>query len=154
MSAEISDRVTVGVAPAEVFKAVSDVSRMAGWSPECIGTWVWLRRDGLPARFVGFNRRGAFLWFTSCQVVTARPGEEFAFEVTAFGLPLARWSYQFAAVTDGTEVTETWTDRRERAARVLGRIFTGKMAVERPQINREGIRSTLDRLKQELEAAA
>jgi uncharacterized protein YndB with AHSA1/START domain len=152
MPAEISEQVTVSAAPAEVFRAVSDVGRMARWSPECFATWVWLRRGGQPARFVGFNRRGPFLWFTTCQVVAARPGEEFAFDVTTFGMPVARWSYRLAAVADGTEVTESWTDRRQRGAHMMGRIFTGRSSLDRPQINREGMRSTLDRLKQELEA--
>src|SRR2546430_2594099 len=97
-TAEISEQVTVGAAPSEVFKAVSDVGRMARWSPECFATWVWSRDGGLPARFVGFNRRGPFLWFTTCHVVAARPGEEFAFDVTTFGMPVARWSYRLAAV--------------------------------------------------------
>jgi hypothetical protein len=152
MPAEISEQVTVGAAPAEVFSAVSDVGRMARWSPECFATWVWLRRGGLPARFVGFNRRGPFLWFTTCQVVAARPGEEFAFDVTTFGMPVARWSYRLTAVADGTEVTESWTDRRKRGALVMGRIFTGRSVHDRPRLNREGMRCTLDRLKQELDA--
>jgi hypothetical protein len=35
---------------------------------------------------------------------------------------------------------------------VLGRVFTGKAARNRPELNREGMRTTLARLKRELEA--
>ncbi|MGH3778209.1 MAG: hypothetical protein ACRDRR_21140 [Pseudonocardiaceae bacterium] len=36
---------------------------------------------------------------------------------------------------------------------VLGQIFTGKSATMRPEVNREGMRETLRRLKSELESA-
>jgi Polyketide cyclase / dehydrase and lipid transport len=151
MPDQVAETITVGAAPAEVYAAVSDVHQMARWSPECFAVWVWSRRAGVPARFVGFNRRGLFTWFTTCAVVTAEPGREFAFEVTTFGMPVARWSYQLTAVPDGTEVTECWQDRRGRGARTLGRVFAGTVSSDRPEINRDGMRTTLTRLKRELE---
>ena len=84
--------------------------------------------------------------------MTAEPGREFAFDVTTFGMPVSRWSYQVAAVNGGTEVTERWLDQRGRGAHVLGRVFTGKVANARPEANREGISTTLARLKRELES--
>ena len=154
MPEEIAEHITVAAAPGEVYRAVSDVRRMARWSPECFATLVWSRRGGAPARFVGFNRSGPWVWFTTCRVVNAEPGREFAFDVTTFGMPVARWSYQLAAADGGTEVTERWLDRRSRGAHVLGRLFTGKVAKSRPQANRDGMRVTLQRLKRELETPA
>ena len=152
MRAEIADSITVAAPAADVYQAVSDPRRLARWSPECFATLVWSRRGGVPARFVGFNRRGPWIWFTTCRVVTAEPGREFAFDVTTFGMPVSRWSYQVAAVNGGTEVTERWLDQRGRGAHVLGRMFTGKVANARPEANREGISTTLARLKRELES--
>ncbi len=148
----VSERVTVGVQPAVAYESVSDVRRMGRRSPECFAVWVWSRRDGAPSRFVGFNRRGPLVWFTTCRVVTAEPGVEFAFDVTTFGMPVARWSYRFAPAPEGTEVTESFLDRRNRGAFIMGRVFTGKAANNRPEINRESMRTTLARLKAELEA--
>ena len=153
MSNEVTECVTVGARSAKVYAAVSDVRRMARWSPECFATWVWSRRAGTPARFVGFNRRGVFVWFTTCRVVVAEPGREFAFDVTTFGMPVSRWSYRLAAVPGGTEVTECWQDQRSRGAHVVGRVFTGRVANTRPEANRSGMRTTLARLKRELETA-
>jgi hypothetical protein len=153
MSDQAAETVTVGASPGEVYAAVCDVRRMARWSPECFAVWVWSRRDGIPARFVGFNRRGLFTWFTTCTVVTADPGTEFAFEVTTFGMPVARWSYQLTAAPGGTQVTERWQDRRSPGARTLGRVFTGSASNDRPSVNRDGMRTTLARLKHELETA-
>jgi len=152
MRADVAETRTVTVPPTAVYRLVSDVRRMARFSPECFACWVW-RRDGGggPARFVGFNRRGPFVWFTTCRVVTAVPDEEFAFDVTTFGMPVARWGYRLAPAPGGTEITEYWRDRRTRGAGLLGRIFTGRSANDRPEINRAGMRVTLARLKRELE---
>ena len=157
---EVVERVTVRVPPDVVFQAVSDVRRMAKWSPECFATWVLSRDAGrVPARFVGFNRRRAYVWFTTCRVVVAEPGVEFAFDVTTFGLPVARWGFRLAPTSEGTagegtDVTQYWIDQRVRGAMILGRVFTGKVANARPEANREGMRVTLDRLKRELEAGS
>jgi len=150
--ADVAESITVGVSPAGAYQAVSDVRRMARWSPECFAVLVWSRKDGLPAQFVGLNRRGPWVWFTTCHVVAARPGEEFAFDVTTFGMPVARWSYRMTAAGGSTEVTESWWDQRGRGAHVLGRVFTGKVANNRAEANRAGMRTTLARLKRELEA--
>ena len=75
-----------------------------------------------------------------------------SFDVTTFGMPVARWTYRFAELpAGGARVTEQWTDRRVRGAWVLGRVFTGGSVNNRPEVNREGMRATLQRLKRELE---
>ncbi|WP_327006063.1 SRPBCC family protein [Dactylosporangium sp. NBC_01737] len=153
MTDEVVERITVEVTPDTVFQAVSDVRRMAKWSPECFATWVLTRSaDRVPERFVGFNRRKAYVWFTTCRVVVAEPGAEFAFDVTTFGLPVARWGFRLAPAGGGTDVSQYWIDQRVRGAMILGRVFTGKVAHARPEANREGMRVTLERLKRELEA--
>jgi hypothetical protein len=47
-------------------------------------------------------------WETRSQVVAAERGREFTFEVNNGWV---RWSYTFAPVDDGTELTETWNFR-------------------------------------------
>ena len=152
MPDEVTESIVVGAPPADVYRAVSDVRRMTRWSPECFAVLVWSRRDGHPRAFVGFNRRGPWLWFTTCTVVTAKPAQEFSFDVTSFGMPVSHWSYRMAPAGDGTEVTELWRDQRGRGVSVLGRVFTGRVANDRPRANREGMRTTLARLKRELES--
>jgi hypothetical protein len=151
-SDHVSEEIDIMVSPGTAFDAVAAL-RFARWSPECFAVWVWRRdRDGRPARFVGWNRRGPFVWFTTCTVVAAQPDEEFSFDVTTFGMPVARWTYRFASMPGGgARVTEEWTDRRGRGAWTLGRIFTGRSTLHRPEVNREGMRATLQRLKRELE---
>jgi uncharacterized protein YndB with AHSA1/START domain len=150
---DIEEHITVDVSPERAYQAVADVRRIARWSPECFAVWIYRRRDGAPTRFVGFNRRRGFVWFTTCRVLIADPEREFTFDVSTFGQPVARWGYRFAPVGGGTEITEFWFDRRNRAAYVLGRVFTGKGTTIRPEVNRAGMRRTLQRLKHELETA-
>jgi polyketide cyclase/dehydrase/lipid transport protein len=149
---QVREQVEIAVSANAAYDAVAAL-RFVRWSPECFAVWVWRRdRDGRPARFVGWNRRGPFVWFTTCTVAASTPGEEFSFEVTTFGMPNARWTYRFAARPDGgATVTEEWTDRRGRGAWILGRIFTGRATNNRPAVNREGMQVTLRRLKRELE---
>ncbi|PZG14081.1 SRPBCC family protein [Micromonospora craterilacus] len=151
MTDELAERIAVATPAETAYAAVADLRRMTRWSPECFAIWVTARDDDRPSRFVGWNRRGPFLWFTTARVVVAEPGREFAFDVSAFGQPVARWGYRFTPAREGCEVTEYWHDRRNRAAMVLGRIFTGKVASARPAANRDGMRQTLARLKNDLE---
>ena len=153
MSADVEERIVVGIDAARAYDAVAQVHRMARWSPECFAVWVYRRRDGRPDRFVGFNRRHGYVWFTTCRVAVADSPREFAFDVSTFGLPVARWGYRFTPVEGGTEVTEYWVDRRSPGAWRLGRVFTGRGTLRRPEVNREGMRTTLARLKRELEAS-
>jgi hypothetical protein len=148
----VREEVEIAVSARTAFDSVAAL-RFARWSPECFGVWVW-RRDhgGHPARFVGWNKRGPFVWFTTCTVAVSTPAEEFSFDVTTFGMPVARWTYRFADLPGGgARVTEEWSDRRARGAWILGRIFTGRATNHRPEVNREGMRATLRRLKAELE---
>lgn len=143
----VSEEIFIAVPPAAAYQAVSDIRRMARWSPECFAVWTYAGGK----RFVGWNRRGPFVWFTTCRVTTADPPREYAFDVTTFGMPVSRWGYRCEADGEGTLVTEYWIDCRSRGAFILGRIFTGKVVHDRPAANREGMRQTLARLKAELE---
>ena len=152
-STALEERIEVAAPAAEAFDAVANVHRMARRSPECFATWVLRKRNGMPARFIGWNRNGFHVWFSSCHVRVADPGREFAFDVYALGFPVARWRYRFTPTAGGTEVTEYWSDKRGIGARVLGRIFIGKTIDDRRvEVNRDGMRESLRRLKSELES--
>jgi hypothetical protein len=150
---DISESIVVSVAAEQAYQAVADVARMARWSPECFGVWVYRRRAGQPTRFVGFNRRKGFVWFTTCKVLVADPDREFAFDVFTFGMPVARWGYRFTPAAAGTEITEYWFDHRTKGSYAMGRVFTGAATLVRPEVNRANMRTTLECLKRELESA-
>jgi hypothetical protein len=106
----------------------------------------------MPARFIGWNRNGFHVWFPAATCAW-RIQVEFAFDVYALGFPVARWGYRFKPTAGGTEVTEYWFDKRGTGAHMLGRIFIGKAIDDRRvEVNRDGMRESLRRLKAELES--
>ncbi|WP_200300873.1 SRPBCC family protein [Streptomyces adelaidensis] len=144
------------VATAEsVYRAVSNVRRVGEWSPECVGVWSRSQRFEVGTRFIGWNRKRLWFWFTSCVVVRAEPARDFAFKVSTFGMPVALWGYRFEARETGCLVTEYWEDLRSGRsapiAKLLGLVFTGTSPKRRTAANREGMRATLARLKAVME---
>ncbi|TDC63907.1 SRPBCC family protein [Actinomadura sp. GC306] len=157
----VEESVAVAAPVRDVYAAVADPRRMAEWSPEVFAVWVRGRTAAAGTRFVGWNRSGWRVWFTTCRVTSAVPGEAFAFRVTSFGIPVALWGYRIEDVgadpsAPRTRLTEYWEDLRRdtRGARLvslLGRLFTGVPAAARAAANREGMQQTLTRIKTTLE---
>ncbi|MEU1013423.1 SRPBCC family protein [Streptomyces sp. NPDC005890] len=148
---EVEESVVVDASVQEVYTAVTDLRNMGRWSPECFAVWHRGREVREGTAFVGFNRKGLLLWFTTCRVTRAERPSEFAFRVTSFGLPIALWGYRFQPEGGGTRVTEYWQDLRTgpgaRMAEFLGRVFTGTPPAERAEANRAGMRTTLRRMQ-------
>ncbi|GAA2285336.1 SRPBCC family protein [Actinomadura luteofluorescens] len=157
----VEESVVVAAPARDVYAAVANPRRMGEWSPEVFATWMRGRAVGPGTRFVGFNRIGWRVWFTTCQVSAAVPGEAFAFRVSSFGVPVALWGYRFEDVSQDpsaprTRLTEYWEDQRRdhRGAgfvSLLGRVFTGVPAEGRAEVNRKGMRATLDRIRTAVE---
>lgn len=159
----VEESVVVAADVRTVYAAVADPRRMREWSPEVFAAWVRGRRIEPGTRFVGFNRIGWRVWFTTCQVTVAVPGEAFAFRVSSFGMPVALWGYRIEGIESGggaapprTRLTEYWEDLRRgnRGAglvSLLGKVFTGVPAERRAGVNRAGMRATLDRVRSAVE---
>ncbi len=98
--------VVVGCPPEARYYMISDVTRMGEWSPICRACW-WDEGGGprAGAWFTGRNEVPGRIWETRSQVITADLGREFAFEVNNGWV---RWTYTFAWVDGGTELTESW----------------------------------------------
>ncbi|MFD8009499.1 SRPBCC family protein [Streptomyces sp. NPDC058955] len=147
----LEESVVVDAPPSVVYGLVSDLRNMGRWSPECRSVWVLRPPARAGSRFVGFNRRGLFVWPTFGRVTQARTDSEFVFDISALGLPIARWGYRFAPEGSGTRVTEFWQDLRTegyraRIAEFLGVLFAGTNPARRAEVNRAGMRTTLDRI--------
>jgi len=147
------DAVTVHmVAPAdEIWRLVSDVTRIGSYSPETFEA-EWLDgADGpaVGARFRGHvkrNGRGPTYW-TTCTVLASEPGREFAFGVGASDEPLNVWRYRLEPVGDGTDVTESF----ELTPTLPIRLYWALFGWARGRTNRNGMRTTLERIRAEVE---
>ena len=136
-------------APADaVFDLVTDITRIGEFSPETFEA-EWLDgaigpKDG--ARFRGHvkrNGRGPVYW-TTCRVVTCKPGREFAFAVTrSGGKTLNTWRYRLDPAADGTDVTESF----ELMPIPAIRLYWLLAGWSRGRTNLAGMRTTLERIK-------
>lgn len=79
--APISASIEIAASPAQVWAQVSDLRNMAQWSPQTAKSF---RRggDGLGAKFLNVNRKGALVWPTQSKVVRFEaPGTDSAGEI-------------------------------------------------------------------------
>jgi hypothetical protein len=146
--------IVIKCSPEELYDMVADVTRVGEWSPMCTACW-WDEGDGphVGAKFTGRNERPEATWETRSEVVAADRGRKFAWVVVEPPTG-ARWSYSFAAVDGGTEVTETWELPPEGSA-FFENVFGDNAATEiakRGDWAKDGIGVTLAAIKGVAEA--
>jgi len=138
---------------AEVFGAVSDISRMGEWSPECTsGRWLtpaFGAENG--AMFEGDNvaKLGPITlkrWTTSSEVTECVPNEVFEFVAEDH----TTWRYELGEQNGSTSVTESFSHPPYTG--VQGFIY-GKLA-RREAVMVKGMQQTLEALKAKLEGSA
>jgi hypothetical protein len=144
----VVETVITGAAAGDVYAAISDVSRMAEWSPEGRGVPRDATALSVGSHFGGSNRNGWHRWSTTCTVAVADPAREFAFDVTHSGLAVARWSYALDQQGADVRVRETWTDARGSLMKLLGIIGTGVR--DRSGHNARTMSATLDAMRRHL----
>jgi len=149
------DAVTVHMSatPDKFWGLVSDVTKTGQFSPETFEA-EWL--DGatgpaVDARFRGHvNRNGWGLkYHTTCRVTACEPGKVFEFAVEQNGKATSTWRYEIVAADDGVDVTESF-----RLADMLPlKIYWALWGWSRGKVNRNGMRTTLERIKAVAEEA-
>jgi uncharacterized protein YndB with AHSA1/START domain len=151
----MTDRIEVSrdiAAPAEVvYAAISDVTRMGEWSPECYACEWHEGVDGpaVGATFDGHNRNGDKEWTTQGKVIEAEPGRTFAFECSMMDFHYATWGYRIEPTEAGCRVTEWSEDLRPESALEFSKQMSG--VEDRTARNQEMMSETLERLAAALE---
>jgi uncharacterized protein YndB with AHSA1/START domain len=117
---QLGASIKIDAPPALVWALVSDVRRMAEWSPQVSS--VRLKGVGGPVlgtRFTNLNRQGELEWVTHGEVVRFEPGREVAFRIEENWVI---WSLRLSPVGDGTRLAQ----RRETPDGIsaLSREFT------------------------------
>jgi Polyketide cyclase / dehydrase and lipid transport len=142
--------------PEDVYALVADVTRTPEFSPE-VSSVRWL--DGatgpaVGARFESVNvARNGRSWKNRPVVTVADPGREFAFTRTEAFAGTLTWRYRLEPVQGGTRVTESYAVERPVSRLgwlVIEKVFGG---TDRRTALREGMRTTLERLKAAAEGA-
>jgi uncharacterized protein YndB with AHSA1/START domain len=147
------DAVTVHMeaSPERIWELVSDVTKIGRYSPETFEA-EWL--DGATGPAVGAtfrghvkrNGRGPTYW-TTCTVRESVPGRAFAFGVGPSEKPLNIWRYGLEPSGSGTDVTESF----QLAQTAPLRLYWALLGWARGRTNRNGMRTTLERIKAEVE---
>lgn len=144
--------VVISAPPHRVWSLISDIRRYGEWSPENTGgAWLDGTEPAVGARFRGTNRRGRTRWTTTCEVIAAVPGREFAFVTGSAEKPETMWRYRLEAEGDQTRVTESFELVKPIGAigRLVTRMTTGVR--DRPADLEKNVRVSLMRLKQIVE---
>jgi hypothetical protein len=148
------DSVTVhmNATPDAVWDLVSDVTKIGRYSPETFEA-EWTKGSTGPAVGATFrghvkrNQKGPTYW-TDCTVVACEPGREFGFVVGPAGKAINTWRYVIEPAGDGSDVTESF----ELSNALPIRIYWALLGWTRGKTNRSGMRTTLERIKAEVEA--
>ena len=140
--------------PDKVWDLVSDVTRIGRYSPETFEA-EWLDGANGPAvgaRFRGHVKRNGIgpVYWTTCTVLECEPGRTFTFGVGSGDKPLSVWGYRMEAAGGGTDVTETF----RLAETALLRLYWTLLGWARGRTNRNDMRTTLERIKAEVEAGS
>jgi hypothetical protein len=137
--------------PGQVWALVSDVTRIGEFSPETFEA-QWL--DGATGPAVGAKFRGHVkrngigpVYWTTCVVTACVTDREFAFAVGSAERPINVWRYQLSPAGDGTDVTESFELGKERFLRV----YWALLGWARGKTNRDGMRTTLERIRAKVE---
>ncbi|MGN6473577.1 MAG: SRPBCC family protein [Mycobacteriales bacterium] len=151
----MQDSVTVHMAApvAKVWDLVSDVTRIGEFSPETFeAKWI----DGATGPAVGAKFRGHVkrngigpIYWTTCRVSECVENEVFGFEVLTGGRPLNTWTYRLTPTGDGTDVTESFALLPTFSLR----LYWALLGWARGRTNRNGMQTTLERMKAVVEAA-
>ena len=139
--------------PAVVWNAISDITRMGEWSPEC-HRCEWQEGFNGPAvgaRFDGYNRNGDKEWKTHAEIVRCEPGVAFHFKamIGRSDFHFATWRYDLEPIDGGTRVTESWDDLRPDEALEQSKAVSG--IDDRGARNNDTAATTLARLAAALE---
>lgn len=151
----LEDSIEIDAPADKVWALISDVPRMAKWSPQVVKSTVKGGEVKLGAKFSNLNKQGFKRWPTNGKIVRFTPptdgAGEFAFRISE---NKSVWAFQLEpTATGGTRLTE----RRETPEGVsaLSRMLTKTVLGGQGAFTAElkaGMRQTLERIKAEAEA--
>lgn len=140
----IEQSVDVAAPPEKVWELVSDLPRLAEWSPQVVKSLTrGPLREG--SRLLNLNRRGLLVWPTRSKVVRFEPGREIAWRIKENG---STWSFTLEPTPTGTHLVQ----RREAPEGLsetsisLTDRFLGGQGVFQAELQ-AGMRQTLARIQ-------
>jgi hypothetical protein len=93
------------------------------------------------------NGVGPVYW-TLCRVDRCEPNRQFEFTVIAASRDVNTWGYRIEPADDGVDVTEYF----QLAGNPLLKLYWGALGWARGRTNRDGMRTTLERIRDVVES--
>ena len=141
--------VVINRRPDDVWSAITDVTQMGEWSPECIaGRWIGgATAASVGAQFEGDNvamvaGRAVKRWTTTSVVSACEPGRLFEFVAEGY----TTWRYELQPDGDNTRVTESF----DYESKGLQGFFYNTL-LRRPSMMTKGMSRTLATMKAKLD---
>lgn len=120
-----SVEVHVEATPQDVWRLVSDPTRIGEWSHECrFGRWLGSATGAVPgARYRASNRSGVMRWSRISELAVVDPPRELAWRTvpTVFFPDSTEWRLRLEPVEGGTRVTQSF--RVVKAPRLLDPVY-------------------------------
>ena len=143
----ISTTIEIQASPDAVWQVVSDLGRMPEFSPELRKAFV-IGRPGVGTTIIGINRRKAVVWPTTSRVVRWEPAHAVAWKTRESG---ATWVYELEPTATGTSLTgRRVLPKFTVGTALLGPVIGGAQGHDAELA--EGIRTTLERIRETVEA--
>ncbi|MDW3220498.1 MAG: SRPBCC family protein [Acidimicrobiales bacterium] len=151
MTPDIEVSRDIAASPADVFAALTDITRMGEWSIETIAA-EWNEGFDAPAvgaTFTGHNKAGDAEWSTNATIVELVENERFFFDCDLNGFHFSSWGYVIEPTDAGCRVTEQSQNLIPEELRAGSAGISG--IEDRDARNRETMTATLERLAAALE---
>ncbi|MBS44521.1 MAG: polyketide cyclase [Nocardioides sp.] len=101
---QLERSIEIDATPEEVWALVTDLPRMASWSPQVVRTTIAADEIGEGVRFTNLNRQWKVLhWPTKGKVVRFEPYRDFAFRIAE---NRTIWSFELTPTATGTKVVQ------------------------------------------------
>ena len=150
--AELEASIDVAAPPAAVWAMVSDIERMASWSPQVVRTKVKGGGVQQGTRFANLNRQGLLFWPTNGKVVRFDPHRDFAFRIAE---NRTIWSFELEPIPQRRHPDHPAPRAARRHLEPLAPHDQGgaRRRTKFTERLRTGMQETLERIKAEAEAA-
>jgi len=144
--------IEISAPPADVWRVVSDLSRMPQWSPQTRKTIIRGGPIHQGSLMVNVNRKGVRIWTTRSKVVAFEPDKRVAWKIKENH---AVWSFDLEPIGDGTRTRLTQQrdvsgDTTKLSKYLIEKFMSGEEAFEQELTT--GMRQTLQRIRHAVES--
>lgn len=146
--------IEINASPMQVWRAVSDPTRMPRWSPQTRKVIIRGGEAHLGSSMINLNRRDVRVWATRSRIVAFEPGKRIAWRMQENH---ATWSFDLEPLDDNTRTRLVQRRDVSEGITKLSRTLIDKFLGGEHSFEKElttGMRQTLQRIRNDVELGA